>query len=58
MKILKQTDGIRQRDTIELLLGASAILLFGVALVMWPRFGYFIGDIADWGLNLIKGPRG
>ena len=37
----------RHRETFELLFGASAIILFGLALVIWPSFGYFIGDVGD-----------
>ena len=35
----------RRRDTIELLLGAGAILLFAIALTVWPKLGDFIGDV-------------
>ena len=34
----------KHRDTIELLVGATGIVLFGIALVVWPRLGYFIAD--------------
>jgi hypothetical protein len=44
----------RRRETIELLLGASAILLFGIALVVWPKLGYFIGDVMDAVRDLIR----
>lgn len=35
----------KRRDTTELLLGAGAVLLFAIALVMWPKLGYFIHDV-------------
>jgi hypothetical protein len=55
---LKQTTGRdmaerTRRDTMELLLGASAILLFAVALAVWPRLGYFISDVVDAVRDLI-----
>jgi hypothetical protein len=37
----------KRRETTQLLLGAGGILLFGIALVAWPRLGNFIGDAVD-----------
>jgi hypothetical protein len=36
-----------RRETIELLVGANLILIFAIALVTWPNFADFIGDVAD-----------
>jgi hypothetical protein len=54
MAKLQQASAERGRhDTIELLLGASAILLFGIALVASPKLGFFIGDVMDWAMSVI-----
>jgi phosphotransferase system glucose/maltose/N-acetylglucosamine-specific IIC component len=34
-------------ESVEILLGFSAIILFAIALVVWPKLGYFIGDVVD-----------
>jgi hypothetical protein len=40
-------------DTKELLLGSAAILLFGVALVVWPSLGYHVHDAVRFPIDLI-----
>jgi hypothetical protein len=40
-------------DTKELLLGSAAILLFGVALVVWPPLGDHVRDAARFPIDLI-----
>jgi hypothetical protein len=42
------------RDTKELLIGWTTILLFGVALVAWPPLGFYIHDVVQVPLDLIS----
>jgi hypothetical protein len=41
------------RDTKEQLFGWASILLFGVALVVWPPLGFYIHDAVQVPLDLI-----
>jgi hypothetical protein len=43
------------RDTKELLIGWSATLLFGVALVAWPSLGFYIHGVVHVPLDFILG---
>jgi hypothetical protein len=38
--------GKMHRDTKELLIGFCAVVLFGVALIVWPSFGDFVDRFA------------
>jgi hypothetical protein len=38
--------GEMERDTKELLTGSGAIVLFGVALIVWPSFAAFVDHFA------------
>jgi hypothetical protein len=41
------------RDTKEQLIGWATILLFGAALVVWPKLGFYIHDAVQVPLDLI-----
>jgi phosphotransferase system glucose/maltose/N-acetylglucosamine-specific IIC component len=43
------------REPVELLLGFSAIIFFAIALVVWPKLGYFIGDLLDAVRGFVSG---
>ena len=51
--------GEMERDTKELLIGSGAIILFGVALIVWPSFADFVDHFAFSYLrdliNLLRG---
>jgi hypothetical protein len=40
-------------DTTELLVGAAMLLIFGVALVVWPPLGVYIHDAVQAPLDLV-----
>jgi hypothetical protein len=42
------------RDTKELLIGSTTILLFGGALVVWPPLGFYIHEAVCVPLDLIS----
>ena len=51
--------GEMERDTKELLIGSGAIILFGVALIVWPSFADFVDHFAfSYLRDLIKLLRG
>jgi hypothetical protein len=42
------------RDTKELLIGSVTVLLFGIALVVWPPLGDHTHDAVRFALDLIS----
>jgi hypothetical protein len=53
--------GGMHRDTKEILIGFSAMVLFAIALVVWPAFGdavgsgfYYLSDLAHQLLGIIS----
>lgn len=41
-----------KRETIEIVIGFCGIILFGVALVVWPQFADTLGQL---GLSYLRG---
>ena len=56
---LKVLDRTIRNDTVEQLIGFGLIMLFGVALVMWPSFAEFVGRFAfSYLMDLLQILRG